>query len=251
MARHDVLSVEHAAFAAWPAAETAALGDWRLRFTHGVSRRANSAWTPGDAGEPLETALERVEAFYRSRRASPLFQLSAASPSGLDSALADRGYSIEAPVSIQVQSSSSLASGTAVPPGVAIRSAPECFEAWFELSANHGRYRDAAAIYRGILTRVGTRARYFLAEVEGTPAAVALLVLEPPWGGIFSMLTVPEQRRRGLGRALLGEISRVATSRGAEHLYLQVERDNAAALALYDGAGFRELHGCHYRRAPG
>ena len=39
-----------------------------------------------------------------------------------------------------------------------------------------------------------------------------------------------------------------AASLGAEELYLQVETDNAAAIALYARLGFTTHHDYHYRR---
>jgi N-acetylglutamate synthase len=41
-----------------------------------------------------------------------------------------------------------------------------------------------------------------------------------------------------------------ATERGAQRIYLLVERDNAPAHALYARTGFSRSHGYHYRAAP-
>jgi GNAT superfamily N-acetyltransferase len=56
-------------------------------------------------------------------------------------------------------------------------------------------------------------------------------------------------RGRGAARAVLGGAARWAAARGINSLYLQVERDNTAALRVYGGAGFTELCGYHYRVA--
>lgn len=50
-----ILQLETLAANAWPAAEVQRLGGWRLRFHHGVTRRANSVW-PNLT--PSEHALE-------------------------------------------------------------------------------------------------------------------------------------------------------------------------------------------------
>jgi ribosomal protein S18 acetylase RimI-like enzyme len=49
---------------------------------------------------------------------------------------------------------------------------------------------------------------------------------------------------------VLAALARWARARGAERLYLQVERENAVALRLYARAGFRERYRYHYRYAP-
>lgn len=51
----------------------------------------------------------------------------------------------------------------------------------------------------------------------------------------------PVVRRRGLGRALLDDVVRDATSRGCRQIDLEVGRANAAARALYAAVGFVEV----------
>lgn len=59
-------------------------------------------------------------------------------------------------------------------------------------------------------------------------------------GGIYlSHLVVEESfRRRGLAQRLLREAEGVAATRHALGIYLHVERDNAAALSLYERGGY-------------
>ena len=49
----------------------------------------------------------------------------------------------------------------------------------------------------------------------------------------------PEVRQRGLGRQLLARVLADAQGMGAPHATLEVRRSNAAALRLYQGAGFK------------
>jgi GNAT superfamily N-acetyltransferase len=62
------------------------------------------------------------------------------------------------------------------------------------------------------------------------------------------MLVLPDGRRRGAGRALLGALAGWGLRIGCGRLYLQVEVENAAALRLYARAGFATAYGYHYRR---
>ena len=78
---------------------------------------------------------------------------------------------------------------------------------------------------------------------------VGLAVCEHGWAGLFCMATDPRLRRRGIARAVLHELARWSRRR-AGRLYLQVERENAPAQALYADAGFVRSHGYHYRVAP-
>ncbi len=54
--------------------------------------------------------------------------------------------------------------------------------------------------------------------------------------------TLPEARRRGVGRDLLTQLTDHAVRRGAGRLLLEVAEDNAGALALYVDSGFVEIH---------
>jgi ribosomal-protein-alanine N-acetyltransferase len=55
---------------------------------------------------------------------------------------------------------------------------------------------------------------------------------------ILTLAVVPAVRRRGLARALLIEACKRARNDGAEAMFLEVSDQNAAAVALYDSAGF-------------
>lgn len=58
---------------------------------------------------------------------------------------------------------------------------------------------------------------------------------------ILTLAVRPERRREGVGAALLGAAAMAAAARGAEALFLEVSERNAAARALYAGAGCTEV----------
>lgn len=85
------------------------------------------------------------------------------------------------------------------------------------------------------------------------PGAVAIgrAVVDGRWA-LFGVVEVPPAlRRRGLATAIMGALARQAYAEGATAAYLQVEADNAAALALYDRLGFTDHHTYCYRRPGG
>ena len=55
---------------------------------------------------------------------------------------------------------------------------------------------------------------------------------------ILTLAVAPAARRRGLARALLNEACKRARLDGAQAMFLEVSDQNAAAVALYDAAGF-------------
>ena len=251
LAQDQVLALERAAFDAWQAEEVVALGPWRLRFMHGVTNRANSVWAgPGEPAGGILRAIGEAEAFYAARARPSQFQITPASDARLDSLLAARGYERFDEVSVQLADASRVAASPARD-GVAARCDGELGEEWFGLSGGRGRFHGAdVAVYRAFLERIASRAGFALGNASGArePGAVGLTIVAPRLAGVFSMLTLPEQRRRGLADAVLGELARFALARGALRLYLQVEVANAPARALYARAGFSEAYRYHYRR---
>lgn len=107
---------------------------------------------------------------------------------------------------------------------------------------------DLAALHAAAFASPWSRAD--LADLLASPGAFALLaegegfILCRAIAGEAEILTLavaPAARRRGTGRALVEAAAGVAGTLGAETLFLEVAHDNAAALALYDAAGFSRV----------
>ncbi|HEX9619600.1 MAG TPA: GNAT family N-acetyltransferase [Polyangiaceae bacterium] len=248
-----VQELDALAFRAWPAREVVALDGWWLRHTAGVTRRANSAW-PEVAGTHL-TLSERVaelEAFYERRGLPARVQISpAAAKANLDAELSARGFGVEAPVSIQTaELDGVLRQSRARPEGVSVRVEVGPFEQWREIAVARSRFAETPEVFEGLVRRLSDTALCGVACVRDRPAATVLGVRQGAWLGLFSMLTVPEHRRRGLGTALLQGLCEATKNLGVSRVYLQVERSNPAALSLYAGLGFREAYGYHYLTKP-
>lgn len=55
---------------------------------------------------------------------------------------------------------------------------------------------------------------------------------------VLTLAVAPESRRRGLGRKLMARFLYQARARSAGRAFLEVSAENAAAIALYESAGF-------------
>lgn len=58
---------------------------------------------------------------------------------------------------------------------------------------------------------------------------------------VLNVATAPEDRRRGVGRALMEEAARLGRSRSCRLATLEVRRSNAPAIALYLALGYRQV----------
>ncbi len=248
-----ILMLETLTANAWPAQQRELVDGWQLRFSAGVTRRANSVWPNMIMGaEELDEKLARVEAFYARHHLPVRYQISpAAQPVELDTVLAERGYHSVARTAVQTVELATILTRT---PGLrtqldfAVEVAEEFDEVWFaafcefESIAGHN-----AVVLRAILESIRPRHGYALLHIDGAPAALALGVVEGDWLGIFCMATDPAFRRRGAASAILRTLAIWAQLYDAHRAYLQVMDENAPARALYARLGFETLYHYHYR----
>ena len=238
------VTIERLADSAWPAAEQTPLGDWVLRATHGVTRRANSVFTAGGRdyrGAELEHLIDEAEGFYRRRSLNPVFQISDATGArALDEALARRGYGVggrsevwTAPMAVRAGRDGVVASDEVT---------PEWFDCAFEDDAAEKR-----PVHEQIVRRVPRPRRFAAKLIDGEVAGVGMSASADGFAGLFCMVTRPTYRRRGVGLALVRHLCAWAAGRGDQTVFLQVMVENEAAKGLYAKAGFARAYRYHYR----
>ena len=101
---------------------------------------------------------------------------------------------------------------------------------------------NASTIAAAALDPANGRLRGFvLARLAADEAEILTIAVDPP------------ARGKGVGRALLAENLRQAANAGARAMFLEVDADNAAALALYKRLGFVKVgeRAGYYRRKDG
>lgn len=245
--------IETLAMNAWPADEVAMLDGWRMRFSRGVTRRANSVW-PNHTGSvlALRAKLDAVEAFYAAYNLPARYQICPAQlPTDLDQILAMRGYSEDASTQVQFAPLIDVLS-RATTDRISLHwsiSVRETFDdTWFATYQDAEKFDAAAATVRqAILRRIAPLTGFALLRIDNEPAALGLGVLDADHLGIFGMATRADFRRRGAATAILGALVRWAQARGGTQAYLQVMDSNPGAQQLYAGLGFKTLYRYHYR----
>lgn len=85
------------------------------------------------------------------------------------------------------------------------------------------------------------RRDYVVVERDGAVTAYAGLDHGGQVCDLMTITVTSEGRGTGIGGALLAELERRATERGAEAMMLEVRADNAPARALYDRRGYEVL----------
>ncbi|MGC9665588.1 GNAT family N-acetyltransferase [Planosporangium sp. 12N6] len=245
-----VSGVQERAARAFPAVVVDHRDGWWLRYTDSGAWWAGSVLPHGDAAPVnLPGRIRSVEEFYAGHGTRTRFQISpGACPAGLDEALAERGYRVDCPMSLQSAPTAHVVDR--LPTGERqVRVDDQPSDAWFEAwLAVHGTGHDPGP-ERDMLRRVAPPSAYASALAGAEVVAVGRAVVDTGWAGVFGMATLPHARGSGAAGSVLAALARWAAHHGAAHLYLQVEGDNTAARRLYDRAGFAELCRYHYRTA--
>jgi ribosomal protein S18 acetylase RimI-like enzyme len=245
----DPVAIERVADAAWPAAEQVPLGPWKLRATHGVTRRANSVFTagPDDASAAdLERWVVEAEGFYARRSLPAVFQISAATGGrGLDALLEARGYVMNGVSEVWVLNARRVQRVNGDRGWNVLRS-DEPDDLWFDCAFDEPL--DRRRVHEQIVRRAPRPRVFVSAVVDGVVAGCGMSTSGDGHAGIFCMATRERYRRRGIGIALVQNLCGWAATRGGDQqLFLQVMRGNEAAKELYRKVGFAWAYGYHYR----
>jgi len=237
----DALELEAAEH--WRPQEREDLGGWRLRAAGGFTGRANSALAVGDPDCDLDTALERVRAFYAAR---DLEAVVAAPTGALSEELERRGWAVRTPTLVMT---------AAVPrsgaPGPDVRFDDEPDDPW--LAAYQGRGPVGPA---GRAVLLSADRQVFASLRAGDEVlAVARGSLSrgsghEGWLGLSAVETAPAHRRRGLAGRLTAALLAWGAQQGATAAFLQVAASNDAARVLYERSGFAVHHEYRYLVAP-
>jgi GNAT superfamily N-acetyltransferase len=76
---------------------------------------------------------------------------------------------------------------------------------------------------------------------DGARVGIANVGLRGPDAWVGGIGVVPEERRRGTGRALMEALHEEVGARGTERVWLEVIVENTPALELYDRLGYRHV----------
>lgn len=241
-----VRRLEAVGFRAWPAASAQYDGSWLCRLTAGhPSRRLNSVnpLDPSDIRD-IEIRLEKAAKRFSDYGRPLLVRQTPLTPPQLIAFMDEAGW---ADVGQTIVMTANLAD---LPREEGVDHLP---------SRDVGRFVDArirvadddptlkpglTEIINAIKPEVGL---FIFEEADFGPTAVTLAVQDNDLAGILQLGVAEERRGRGTGTAVLHAALRWAKLKGARQAWVQVEADNAAAIALYHRAGFKDVYHYSYR----
>ena len=226
---------------------------WLLRYSPGKAKRARCVQAVASGRLALDERLALCSAVFDAAGLPMLLRITPFSqPAGLDQALSVRGYGTLDDTRVMV-ASPLVARPEALPPGLHLaRLAPvEFAEVVGDLRGSPAGQRAAQA-QRLLASPVPYQGWVLRRPDDLAVLACGQTAVEADLVGLYDVFTSPQARGQGLARLLCGQLLARAMQAGARTAYLQVEADNAPALAIYRRLGFAEAYAYHYRTAdPG
>jgi GNAT superfamily N-acetyltransferase len=223
---------------------------WLLRVSPGKARRARSVNAYFGSSLPLGQKIDYCERLYAQRDLPVLFRITPfLQPSDLPAALAARGYEAFDTTLVQLMRLERPPESPDASGFVVTAPAADAFaDAVALLQGSSAQQRNA---YFERLKESPLKTRALLAHIDGRPVGVGTIMLEDGLAGVFSMVTAPDMRARGVASAILASLLTWAWEHGAAHAYLQVDGENHRALGVYRKFGFATAYTYHYCGRPG
>ncbi|AJT40969.1 GNAT family N-acetyltransferase [Psychromicrobium lacuslunae] len=232
----------------WPALEVLEHQGWLLRSARGVTKRANSVLPlkadstqrqdgAAGVGAGLLSAVQFAEAHYRSLDLPCIFQRRLRTePAGLTELLRQRGYTDQAATEVMTRP---MPADLAERDDFEIEYTVSPSAEWLDFMQPGGEQAQHRRTTLAELFGAGT-AIYGSVRRQGQIAAIGRLSIDPQsgWAGLAALATDPAQRGQGMGSELISGLLARGRERGANRVFLQVERSNPAARRLYTRLGF-------------
>jgi ribosomal protein S18 acetylase RimI-like enzyme len=244
----SIRQIEAVGFRAWPASSVHYDGSWAIRLTASHSSKRLNSVNPLDPGDTdnIEQRVAHAIQRFRAYGRPPVFRLSPLAPKALDTYLDELGWARFD------ESLVMLADLEAIDLSGAIDQMP---------LQDSERYVDAALLVQKedpaakpglleVINAIRPAKGLFVIEEEDEPVSTAICVHDGALAGLFNIATLADRRRKGYGRMIVISSIKWAIQHGAKRGWLQVEADNAGAIALYEKIGFTEAYRYAYRRAP-
>ena len=241
-----ISDIEYLASHCWPAKEIERYQGWILHWHNAVTWRANSVLPIGGLSDTLiEDAIDYVINYYKERNTPAAFKISKESkPEELDEVLDEMGFQIRMITNVQTAPICDL---TCLDPRVGVDLLKVTDDSIDSLFHRSKRDDFALEIRREIIHCIEGEKKIARVMIDGQIAGVGLGVVEEDMLGLFSIRTLPEYERRGVGWSISCALAMWGEECNANTAFLQVEAENKPALALYSAMGFENEYTYWYR----
>ncbi|MFW9910682.1 MAG: GNAT family N-acetyltransferase, partial [Candidatus Thorarchaeota archaeon] len=128
------------------------------------------------------------------------------------------------------------------------RISTEMDQEWIDAYSKLGMFESLTLQCRlEIINRIESMKGFARVEAQGEIIGIGMGVLQDEMLGLFGIVTEPMYRRKGVGMSVNAALMDWGKCNGAKTAYLQVEKQNKPAIALYAKCGFEICYDYWYR----
>jgi ribosomal protein S18 acetylase RimI-like enzyme len=239
-ASQRVLDIELASSELWSGSEHLRTARWLLRAADGYTRRANSmvpSAPPWESALWTESSIDddiaEADRFYQSRSLPTIISLPIPLFNDVASSLYERGWksNLDLSVMVRVSRDKVITENTFSD----IQSATTPSTEWITA---HGRELGS----QGEQVLLSGNPLFLSYAKSEEVVGIARVGFAQSWSALGALRVNSDLRRQGIARALVECAINSANERGYPFMFLQVDRHNQPAIALYESLGFAEHH---------
>lgn len=252
--RKEIKQFQEFLMNAWPAEHYFFLNGWILRFTKGVTYRANSVIPVNYTGNKnsIDSDIEVVENAYKSFHLPTIFTMHEYfEPKELDVILRERGYNEQDRTNALIMQVNNLDLGY-INGEINYEIYDNRINEFSSLLAkftNRDEYQQE--VIKEITSRIIVPKKCFIiAKLEEEPIGTLMGILNPHgYVYIADVFVKPEFRRQKIASSMLKTVMKEwGISNGAKNIWLQVEEENNNAMKLYQNLGMKKVYTYYYLR---
>ena len=245
----NILLYEELSLNAYPAPQTQIYDGWVLRFANGgyaaTGGRVNSINLIYPSTIDLREKIAECERRYFARGFPAVFKITEAADLSVDELLEQENYEIDKS-NITFVMEMDLKDKEFEPADCVITdcAGDKWLNSYFSLSQCSDIKRTTTAqIFRNVRNTMicGRIVR------GGASVACGVSVIERGYTALLNLVVDESRRGKGYGAEICSALLSAAKDRGAHTAYLQVVRDNHAAINLYTKLGYKTIYSYWYR----
>lgn len=223
--------------ATWAPAEMLTRGNWTIRRGLGGGKRVSAATTDMPV---TGSDIDNAEACMRELSQKPIFMLRSGN-ADLDAALAERGYRVVDPVLIFAGKTEGIAAINPEPLIAIPCEEPLALmqELWAENGVNAARI--------AVMRRTKGPKTHLFSRFRDKPAGAGFVAIDNDIAMLHALMVIPEMRRAGLARKLVGRAAIWAEENNARHISAVTTGENLPAQKLFASLGMQVVGKYHYR----
>jgi GNAT superfamily N-acetyltransferase len=222
---------EQACLNAWPALHNVVYDDWIVRFSEGLTRRANSVNPLRATARANGASIQLFENLFRAQELPLIFRIPTLLDPTVDRGLERLGFTAEGESCVIYADIGAVEAK----PDPAVEVTARVEEDWLKaMNLMQKRTEEQSEIFDQIVLSIAVPAGYATLRDHGEVVAQAYGVIHDDLLCCESVITSEAARGKGVGRALINSVYDAARRAGSPRVYWQTHETNLVAQELYN-----------------